>query len=129
MQSTRGRPRPENSGEVTRSTGPHAVANETSVGGTSSCSKEPDDGESLPPIEPTSVSICAMSAPAHGGDRLTPTRGFFAQAFEVFLERIVGVLALEARSYELRERFDDRKVSAIELVRLGKIRVEAPGHA
>ena len=62
MKSTR-LPAPLNSGEVTRSTGPHAVANETSVGGTSSCSKEPDM-ESLPPIEPTSVSICAMSAPS-----------------------------------------------------------------
>lgn len=65
----------------------------------------------------------------HGRNRLTPTRGLFTKAFEVFLERIVGVLALEARSHKLRERFDDREVGAIELVRLGKIRVEAPGHA
>lgn len=85
--------------------------------------------ESLPPIEPTSVSICAMSCAEHRGNRLAPTRGLFAKALEVFLERIVGILALEARSHQLRERFDDREVGAIELVRLRKIRVEAPGHA
>ena len=52
-----------NSGLVTRSMLPTAVAKLTRVGGTSRSSKEPDM-ESLPPMEPTPRSTCAMRAPS-----------------------------------------------------------------
>ena len=60
---TRLSPASFSSGEVMRSILPMAVAKDTSVGGTSKSSKEPDM-ESLPPMAPTPKSIWAMSAPS-----------------------------------------------------------------
>ena len=61
MQTTRC-PAPLNSGETTFSIDPVATAKLTRVGGTSRSSKLPDM-ESLPPMEPTPKSTCAMRAP------------------------------------------------------------------
>ena len=60
---TRLSPAAFSSGEVTRSMLPMAVAKDTSVGGTSKSSKEPDM-ESLPPMAPTPKSTWAIRAPS-----------------------------------------------------------------
>ena len=67
-------PAPLNSGDVTRSTGPTAVANDTSVGGTSKSSNDPLM-ESLPPMAPTPRSTCAMSAPSTAATGLPQRSG------------------------------------------------------
>ena len=71
-----------NSGEVARSTEPTAVANDTSVGGTSSCSKLPDM-ESLPPMEPMPKSTCAISAPSTAAVGL-PQRSGSSRSFSKY---------------------------------------------
>ena len=71
-----------NSGEVTRSTEPTAVANDTNVGGTSNCSKLPDM-ESLPPMAPTPRSTCAISAPSTAAAGL-PQRSGSSRSFSKY---------------------------------------------
>ena len=71
-----------NSGDVARSTEPMAVANDTSVGGTSSCSKLPDM-ESLPPMEPIPRSTCAISAPSTAAAGL-PQRSGSSRSFSKY---------------------------------------------
>ena len=63
-----------NSVETTRLALPMAVAKETSVGGTSSCSKEPDM-LSLPPMEPMPRPIWASSAPNRAASGLPQRSG------------------------------------------------------
>ena len=65
----------------------------------------------------------------HGCRGLAPTLRVAAQAFEVLLERQVHVLALEACRHQARDRFHHGNVRAGELVGLGEVGVEAPGHA
>ena len=74
-----------NSGEVTRPTDPTAVAKLTSVGGTSSCSNEPDM-ESFPPMDPTPKSTCAMSAPRTDAIGFPQRSGSSRQFLEVLLD-------------------------------------------
>ena len=81
MHTTRW-PAPLNSGDVTRSIEPTAVANDTSVGGTSSCSKLPDM-ESLPPMAHTPRSTCAMSAPSTAAAGL-PQRSGSSRSFSKY---------------------------------------------
>ena len=71
------------SGEVMRSILPIAVAKDTSVGGTSKSSKEPDM-ESLPPMAPTPKSIWAMSAPSTAAMGL-PQRSGSWRSFSKYL--------------------------------------------
>ena len=75
-------PAPLNSGDVTRSTGPTAVANDTSVGGTSKSSNDPLM-ESLPPMAPTPRSTCAMSAPSTAATGL-PQRSGTSRSFSKY---------------------------------------------
>ena len=70
------------SGDVTRSMSPTAVANDTSVGGTSRSSKLPDM-ESLPPMAPTPKSTCAMSAPSRADTGL-PQRSGSSRSFSKY---------------------------------------------
>ena len=63
-----------NSVETTRLALPMAVAKDTSVGGTSSCSKEPDI-LSLPPMEAMPRPIWASRAPSRAASGLPQRSG------------------------------------------------------
>ena len=71
-----------NSGDTMSSTLPRPVANETSVGGTSRSSNEPDM-ESLPPMEPMPRSSWAMRAPSTAAVGL-PQRSGTSRSFSKY---------------------------------------------
>ena len=62
-----------------------ATAKDTSVGGTSRSSKEPDM-ESLPPIGAGAELDLGHERSQYGGHGLAPALGHIAQALEVLLE-------------------------------------------
>ncbi len=78
-----------------------ATAKTTKVGGTSSCSKEPDM-LSLPPMEGMPIPSGQESA-QQGGGRLAPTLGYVAQPLKVFLESKAGGQGIGTHSSQLGE--------------------------
>ena len=65
----------------------------------------------------------------NGSGRLAPTLGDVTQTLEVLLQGKIGRFTSKARSNQTRHAFHNGKIGTLELVLLGKIRIEAPSHS